>query len=106
MFTLKTRPNKIIGALSQRSSLIQWKLLRIAVACSFCSISLLTNKTAWAEETVPQVPAQSSEDCAFMTHNCEMCSVDSDGKILCSTQFIACVPTKRWCLVLKDKKPQ
>ena len=38
------------------------------------------------------------KNCAFVTNNCELCSIDGTGKILCSSVGIACQPTNWSCL--------
>ena len=41
-------------------------------------------------------------DCAFVTHNCEICVVE-EGKASCSSVGIACVPMQWSCLIPVEK---
>jgi hypothetical protein len=45
------------------------------------------------------------KDCAFATHNCEVCVVE-DGKAICSSVGIACVPVQWSCLIPTEGKVQ
>lgn len=49
----------------------------------------------------PTAPKDDLSNCAFITNDCEVCTVDANGKAFCSSQGIACVPTKRTCLIQK-----
>lgn len=49
---------------------------------------------------------EASEDCNFKTHECELCSMDADGKVICSSVGIACEPTKWSCLKQVDGSTQ
>ena len=51
--------------------------------------------------SAPTAPQDELSNCAFITNDCEVCTVDASGKAFCSSQGIACVPTKRWCLFPK-----
>jgi hypothetical protein len=56
-----------------------------------------------AEPATLSAPAPAADDelknCAFITNDCEVCSVAADGKVSCTSTGIACTVTKRWCLV-------
>jgi hypothetical protein len=41
---------------------------------------------------------QALKTCKFVTHDCEVCSADKDGKVACTSVGLACVPTKWRCL--------
>jgi hypothetical protein len=53
-----------------------------------------------APPAVPE-PASVLENCAFVMTDCETCVVDEQGKPSCSSTGIACVPTKKTCLIRK-----
>lgn len=63
--------------------------------------------TALAADVVTSEPAKLSvpvvgddlKNCAFITHDCEVCTIAADGKSSCSSTGIACTPTKRTCLI-------
>jgi hypothetical protein len=46
-------------------------------------------------------PAENGElkNCAFITNDCEVCTVEPDGRVSCTSQGIACTVTRRWCLI-------
>jgi hypothetical protein len=44
----------------------------------------------------PKNPALKA--CKFVTHDCEVCSVDKDGKVACTSAGLACVPKTWRCL--------
>ena len=56
-----------------------------------------------AEPASLAAPAQKDDlsNCAFITNDCEVCTLDASGKAVCSTPGIACVPTSRSCLIRK-----
>lgn len=45
------------------------------------------------------------KDCAFATHNCEICVVE-EGKASCSSVGIACVPVRWSCLIPVEGRVQ
>lgn len=49
----------------------------------------------------PAAPAENGElkNCAFITNDCEVCTVEPDGRVSCTSQGIACTVTRRWCLI-------
>jgi hypothetical protein len=49
--------------------------------------------------------AELPKDCAFATHNCEICVVE-DGKTSCSSVGIACVPMRWSCLIPTEGRVQ
>ena len=67
---------------------------------------ILGTQFAVAEDNQPVENANSTEisqddslkNCAFVTNNCELCSVEPDGKVSCSSVGIACEPTIWRCL--------
>lgn len=55
---------------------------------------LVTTSTTASEEFA---------NCAFVTNDCEVCTVSEDGAPQCSSTGIACVPTAKTCLIPKTK---
>ena len=54
--------------------------------------------------TVPEISISQAADLrnrAFVTNDCELCKVQANGKVVCSSVGIACVPTAKRCLVEK-----
>ena len=45
--------------------------------------------------------AEDLKNCAFVTNDCELCVVEANGKVVCSSVGIACVPKMKRCLVKK-----
>ena len=74
--------------------------MRLLIIC--LAAVLAGSVSALADDAPPQANAASLEGCQFITNDCEICVVDDAGKVGCSTQGIACTPTKRWCLIDKD----
>jgi hypothetical protein len=55
---------------------------------------------------IPQTPAvanttDDTNNCTFVTNDCETCVVDATGKPSCSSTGIACVPMAKHCLIRK-----
>jgi hypothetical protein len=45
------------------------------------------------------VPVDELENCAFITNDCEVCTIDAKGQPACSSTGIACVPKQKRCLI-------
>lgn len=70
--------------------------MRVLIFC--VAWAMTCQGVALAGDAAPPTAA----NCNFITNDCEICSVDDQGKVACSTQGIACTPTRHWCLVDKD----
>lgn len=57
-----------------------------------------------SEPATLRAPAEGDDpgNCQFITNDCEVCTIDAAGKPSCSSQGIACTPTRRWCLIPKQ----
>lgn len=49
---------------------------------------------------------ESVKNCGFVTHDCEVCSVGTDGTVICSSIGFACQPARWYCLVPNGIQPQ
>ena len=77
-------------------------VLVVGTGAQGVAADLVTPIIAPAPLASPQ-PKDDFPNCDFITNDCEVCTVDASGKANCSSQGIACVPTKRWCLIEKKK---
>ena len=46
------------------------------------------------------------KNCAFVTNDCELCTLAENDKVFCSSVGIACEPTNWTCLKLGEKSAQ
>jgi hypothetical protein len=72
---------------------------------AICILLTLSATQLYADNVTSPAPSSAqSEDlknCAFVTHNCELCVLDDNGKVVCSSVGTACVPKVKRCLVKK-----
>ena len=80
-----------------------------------CGLLILHAQSASAEDIQPAPnlisEAESPEDdtlkkCAFVTNDCELCTIAENDKVFCSSVGIACEPTNWTCLKAGERSAQ
>lgn len=81
-------------------------MLKITLRGIFFAIGLLVicPQLTLAGDVWPEANSQNGSDatlknCAFITHDCELCSVAASGRMSCSSVGVACEATTWHCLV-------
>ena len=77
-----------------------WGMLTVSLLTVYPEASLPGNASSVASlNGGNENPESAGGNCAFITHDCELCTPAPDGKVVCSSVGIACQATAWRCLM-------